>query len=480
MTDARDRVSLRLSELGEGARSILRNAGTYLSGLTTPVVRLGVTGLARSGKTVFITALVRNLLNGGRLPFFRAYAEGRVQRVYLEPQPDDAVPRFAYEDHLSALARDPPAWPESTRRIGQLRITFEFKPHATLLRAAGMRTLHLDIVDYPGEWLLDLGLLGQRYEEWAHEALMPARTRTPEHAAAASAFLGFLAGLNPAAPQPEDTARVGAELFTAYLRAQRAADPNFSTLGTGRFLMPGDFEGSPLLTFFPLAPRPEPWPDGSLGAMMARRYDSYRAHVVKPFFRNHFGRLDRQIVLIDALAALHGGAPAVAGLAHALESCLKAFRSGANTWLSAILARRIDRILFAAAKADHLHQDHHRDLTDIVRSIVAPTSSRAQAAGAKIEVLALAALRSTREARYGGERLPCVSGVLLPGQRLADGSVSAGIGESAVFPGDLQTQDGAAGNFRFRPPRLSQDGSASWPHIRLDTALEFLIGDKLV
>ncbi|MGJ8558534.1 MAG: YcjX family protein, partial [Sulfitobacter geojensis] len=36
--------------------------------LFEPVIRLGVTGLARSGKTVFITSLVANLLDRGRMP----------------------------------------------------------------------------------------------------------------------------------------------------------------------------------------------------------------------------------------------------------------------------------------------------------------------------------------------------------------------------------------------------------------------------
>jgi predicted YcjX-like family ATPase len=71
--------------------------------------------------------LVRNLLAGGRLPFFAPMAEGRITRAYLEPQPDDTLPRFAYEDHLAALAKDPPEWPESTRRISQLRVTVEYE-----------------------------------------------------------------------------------------------------------------------------------------------------------------------------------------------------------------------------------------------------------------------------------------------------------------------------------------------------------------
>ena len=53
-----------------------RSAGDFASGLVTPTLKLGVTGLARSGKTVFITALVHNLMAGARLPFFEAAAQG--------------------------------------------------------------------------------------------------------------------------------------------------------------------------------------------------------------------------------------------------------------------------------------------------------------------------------------------------------------------------------------------------------------------
>lgn len=88
-----------------------RSAGALADGWLSPSIRLGVTGLSRAGKTVFITALVHNLINGGRLPFFAAAAEGRIIRAFLQPQPDDGVPRFAYEDHLASLTARPSAWP---------------------------------------------------------------------------------------------------------------------------------------------------------------------------------------------------------------------------------------------------------------------------------------------------------------------------------------------------------------------------------
>ena len=52
-------------------------------------------------------------------------------------------------------------------------------------------------------------------------------------------------------------------------------------------------------------------PQGSLARMMARRYEAYKSVVVRPFFRDHFARLDRQIVLVDVLTALNAGPAAV-------------------------------------------------------------------------------------------------------------------------------------------------------------------------
>jgi predicted YcjX-like family ATPase len=487
---------VHLSNLADGTLETIRSARDYLAQLATPTVRLGVTGFAQSGKTVFITALARNLTRGGRLPFFDAYAKGRVRRAYLEPQPDDTVPRFDYERHLAALERDPPEWPESTRRLSQLRLTVEFQPTGGLRRAMGLGRLHIDIVDYPGEWLIDLALLEQSYEDWSREAMAQARNRI--RAKAAGPWLAKLASLDPAAPQDEQKALEAAKVFTAYLRAAREAQPAPSTLGPGRFLMPGDLEGSPLLTFVPLA-MPTGWtpPHGSLAALMARRYASYKTYVVKPFFRDHFSRLDRQIVLVDALTAVNAGAAAIGELTHALEASLRACRPGSKSWLAPLLGRRIDRILYAAAKADHVPQSSHDRLEAVLRLMTEKAAARASFAGAEVRVLALAAVRATREveARHGSERLSCIRGVPMPGERVG-AKVFDGRTEVAIFPGDLPTDlrsmlecsEPAAASWsvqfvRFRPPRLTNSPASGefqpWPHIRLDRALEYLIGDRL-
>ncbi|KFJ47293.1 hypothetical protein DK52_460 [Brucella abortus] len=116
----------KLTSFGDEARIALDTLTDRATGLLSPSLRLGVTGLSRAGKTVFISALVHNLVHGGRLPMFEAYKAGRISRALLEPQPDDAVPRFQYEEHLSALI-DERIWPDSTRAISQLRLTIEYE-----------------------------------------------------------------------------------------------------------------------------------------------------------------------------------------------------------------------------------------------------------------------------------------------------------------------------------------------------------------
>ncbi len=476
-----------LTPIAEELRLTARALSEFGAGLWRPTVRLGVTGLSGAGKTVFITALVHHLLHGGRLPVFDALAGGRIARAHLAPQPDDAVPRFDYEAHVRALQER--SWPESTRQVSELRLVVEYQS------ASGReRTLTLDIVDYPGEWLLDLPLLATSYGEWSAATLK--LSRSGPRPALAAAWHAQLATLDADGAEDEQAALTAARLFTEYLRACRAERYAMSLLPPGRFLMPGDLAGSPALTFAPLELSGEVRA-GSLAAMMQRRFEAYKAAVVRPFFREHFARLDRQIVLVDALAAFNAGPDSVADLEQSLAAILACFRTGRPSLASALFRPRIDRILFAATKADHLHHVSHDRLERILARMTARAIERSAFAGAKIDVVALAAVRATREAQVtrGRDKLPAIIGTPLAGERVGPERFD-GDTEVAAFPGDLPDDPEALfGNapafkgltagtaedadyrfLRFRPPPLEAD---ALPHIRLDRALQFLLGDRL-
>lgn len=484
-------MSTSLTTITDEALIALDTLAGRASDFLSPSLRLGVTGLSRAGKTVFITALVHNLVHGGRMPLFEAQKSGRIARAFLEQQPDDAVPRFQYEDHVEALVKSR-TWPDSTRAISELRLTIEFESASAWNRMFSRGRLSLDIVDYPGEWLLDLPLLGKDYRTFSAEAFELANL--PVRHDLSQGWRNLSACVDADDDADEMTARRLSEAFASYLRACKTDGRALSTLPPGRFLMPGDLEGSPALTFAPLPGLGEGRArHGSLRAMMERRYEAYKTHVVKPFFREHVARLDRQIVLIDAMQAINAGPAAVADLERALTEILACFRQGRGGFLTDLLSRRIDRILIAATKADHLHHESHDRLQAIVRRLADRAIARAGVSGTTIDVAAMAAIRATREGtvKQGRETLPVIIGTPIAGETIGE-DVFDGDTETAIFPGDLPEraeslldQSGAKPSIRFirfRPPRLERTAEGltlSLPHIRLDRALQFLIGDRL-
>ncbi|MEZ5716717.1 MAG: YcjX family protein [Paracoccaceae bacterium] len=461
------------------ARRVESVSDSLSEALFEPVIRLGVTGLSRAGKTVFITSLVANLTDRARMSGLAAAREGRIEAAFLRPQPDDTVPRFEYEAHLGALTGPNPHWPDSTRAVSELRLSFRVRPAGLLAGLTGPRTVHLDIVDYPGEWLLDLGLMEKSYADWSAETLQRIAPR-----ACAAGFLARARAAEVEAPHDEVTAQDLARLFADYLQAARAA--GFSDCTPGRFLLPGDLAGSPALTFAPL-PLSGPTRRHSLAREMERRFEAYKSRVAAPFFRDHFARIDRQVVLIDALGAIHAGPQAVEDMRRAMADILTAFRPGRNAFLTRLLmGRRVEKILFAATKADHLHHTQHPRLTAIMQALVRDAADRADFAGATTQAMALAALRATVEETisHDGRSLDCVRGTLLETGK-----------QAAFYPGELPqdpyhllkpAREGAGKwldadyeVMQFAPAALSLKPGEGPPHIRLDRAAEFLLGDRL-
>lgn len=439
-------------------------------------IRLGVTGLSRAGKSVFIAALVHGLMRPSRLTLLDAVAEGRLQAAVLRPQPHVELPRFPYEPAVARLTGADgaePGWPPGTRNIAELRLSLRLTPKRGLGRALGDTILHLDIFDYPGEWLIDLPLMSTSFEAWSRETLALAGTGV--RATLSAGWRDHLTTLAPAAAARETDAIEAAARYTEYLRACRSHAMPLSRLQPGRFLLPGDLAGSPVLTFCPL-PRPEgTLSRGSLWGLMEQRFEAYKARIVEPFFRDHFAKLDRQIVLVDLLSHLAAGPESIADLGRALDDVLSCFKTGGFSWLWPFDSR-IRRVLFAATKADHVPREGHDALVALLEELLQASRGRVAFSGAEIRSAALASIRATQEVditRNGGT-LRCVSGIIAPGGKPV-----------AAYPGPVPKSlaeargDGRLGAQGFLPPASLADSSQGWPHIRLDTALQFLIGGDL-
>ena len=442
-------------------------------------LRLAVTGLRGSGKTVFLTTVAHHLLQGRELPFLKAVHEDRLLGARLLPPREGDPPPFPFEQARAALAAATPSWPSATDRLSTLRLQLRFAAKGALRRRlAEHRSLNLEIIDYPGEWLLDLPLLEQSYVAWSTQTL--AAAEHPPRAALARDWRSFLAGLDPAAPADDQQVARAAALYTRYLvRCQAVA--GLSQVQPGRFTMPGDLEGSPLLQFCPLPPAAEGSPHGrpgSLAALMAGRYERYRDRVVRSFYRDHFSRFDRQIVLVDLLGALNRGRACFDDVAAALGTVLRSFRYGPGSLLARLFRPRVGVLLFAASKADHVAHNQHHNLRLLLEQMVSEAAGNARFEGIKPSFVSLAALRSTDVVRtdHHGQSLSCVRGILKGENR-----------ETVLFPGEIPPElptgdDWSSDRFRFRdfaPRRLVLQGADKTQHIRLDQALEVLLGDRL-
>ncbi|HSP57017.1 MAG TPA: YcjX family protein [Halomonas sp.] len=442
-------------------------------------LRLAVTGLSRSGKTAFLTSLVNQLRHAGleaRLDLLPAAREGRLLGARRVNQHDLGVPRFPYDQAMASLDANPPHWPEPTRGISELRLVIRYRPGKRGLLGSEIRQLSLDLFDYPGEWLLDLPLLGHDYLSWSL-AQQPSRGQ-----ARASLFADWLAAVADLEPAAEaDEARL-AEIAECYAKGLRAArEAGFSDLQPGRFLLPGELAGAPVLQFFPL-PAIETHdtaelarlPSESNYATLNRRFRHYQQRVVKPFYREHFRRFDRQIVLVDLLGALNAGPERFEDLSRALANLMQSFDYGQRSLLSRLFAPRIDRLAIAATKSDHVTPDQHPRLVALLEALLAEPLKDLRFANIPVKALSLAAIRATesREVSVEGNRTPALRGKSLTGEELL------------MYPGDvpdtLPDHDfWARQGFDFPAFRPMPREGGALPHIRMDATLDWLIGDKL-
>ena len=203
------------------------------------------------------------------MPQFMPAAEGRIRRrLSRNRSPTTTVPRFDYEAHLAAMTGPEPRWPESTRAVSELRLSFRVRPGGLLSGLRSPRTVHLDIVDYPGEWLLDLRtarselcrLVARRRWRGSRPGRWPPTFLAAADDADATADRWK-------SRRPRRWRRPSPPICAP------AREAGFSDCTPGRFLLPGDLEGSPALTFAPLPKRrhdPAPQPLARDGAAVRR------------------------------------------------------------------------------------------------------------------------------------------------------------------------------------------------------------------
>ncbi|MFT6919980.1 MAG: putative YcjX-like family ATPase [Cognaticolwellia sp.] len=448
-------------------------------------ITLAVTGLSRSGKTAFITSLVNQLLNEGnnsQLSFFNVVHQGRYIAAKRVPQKHLHISRFEYDGALSALCQSPPKWPKPTNGISELRLAVRYQPKDSLLKyARESATLYIDITDYPGEWLLDLPMLSLTFEQWSKQTteLLKQAPRS-EHA---QGFLDKLAEFDAFASVDEAVLAQLSQEYTDLLLLFRH-QLGLSVIQPGRFILPGELEDAPILQFFPYSGFDDidsndyqNAKDDCYIGMLRARFIEYKERVVQRFYKEHFINFDRQIVLADCLTPLNKGPESFADLQHAMAMIMESFQYGQSSLLSRLFSPKIDRLLFAATKADHVTPEQHGNLVSLLNKLVFQTKQALSFDAIKMKTIAIASVKVTKVGKslYQGQNIPVIKG-----RQLSNGQMIT------LFPGavpaSIPTLDywqKQAFNYIAFSPIEPASSDECLPHLRMDQMLQFLLGDKL-
>lgn len=452
-------------------------------------VRVAVTGLSGAGKTAFVTSIINQLLNApiqGHLTFFEPCRERRIKASKLVMHQELHIPSFDYQECIGAFVAANPTWPNSTRNISQANISCRFAIKDRWLRKVTKgSTLTIEVLDYPGEWLLDLPLLSLSFKEWSQLCQQYLQSeRRQQYVSKVVKRLSELQYNNSVDEAEIDKllSRTANE-YRNVLYDYRKNNKDFSLALPGRFLLPGELEGSPALSFFPVISSDilnldwEQFESKSLLKVLERRYNYYQKHIIRPFFEEYFSKVDRQIVLIDTNTILESDYDSYLDFKQTIERLLVGFSYGRSNWLKRLFSPSIDKLMIATTKADLVPPDQHSSIESFMQKIVAQVKNDIGYEGVDVETMAIAsvAISEPVTTEHNGKQLHCVKGLDSQSR------------ESVIhYPGKvpsttLSREEWSRLAIDFSPfavPRLNPDEPL--PHIRMDKALQFLIGDKFV
>jgi predicted YcjX-like family ATPase len=444
--------------------------------LTSRTLRLGVTGFARAGKTVFLGAVAQALLTAaawksrrgqGPLAGFAPFESRTFRSVCIRDDIDPTFPQFPFRQVRDCLVGHTAQWPEPTEGLSQLILDIHFEPKGML---GSLKRSHLIIylVDYPGEWLIDLPMLEQGYAEWSEQMWKLANSGS--RAALSADFCKEVSDLASKKEVNEDIVTRIAQLWSHYLTI--AAEKGLVLNQPGRMIRPDSLRGSPVLRFFPLPPELDHL---ALRKKLELRFDQYKSEVVKPFYKDHFAKVDRQIVLLDVLRAIELGEEAFSEMEGALERTLRSFNYSKGGVLDWLVGRRTTKVLFAATKADHVIRGDRSNLAILLREMIAKIAINVPGEVIEFDVQALASICATEDYMTTQP----------PQREILFGRPAGGKETGQWDPGGLPLDippDWQSVHFqflRFEPPVVQKALLEGFPAINLGKALDFLIGEDI-
>lgn len=444
---------------------------------------IGITGLSKSGKSTFITSLINQLLlhDNACLSGFSPVLSERLLGVKMLPLEDKGLADFPYETGYKGMTGESPQWPASTRNISGCLLELSLERPVNKLNPFKRErfSLFLEIRDYPGEWLLDLPLREMTFARWS--AQCNAQYAQSPRAELLGELLAELQQIDPLAEVDEPRFNQLNQRFVKFLQDCKYKGKSLSLIQPGRFLIPGDISDPEVLCFIPLlglskysAEELDNANENSYFKRCEGRYLQYVKQLVDPFYKTFFSHIDRQLVLVDVVNALNAGPDYIDDMRQALTNITDSFSYGKQNRLFQLFNPKIDKVVFAATKIDQVLSEDHEAVRQLLGVLVKQAYRNAQHEGIQPICEATAAVRSSKEVLHRGER--GITGTDDTGNPIGyiHPTIPGRIPEGDEWQPFKDWKIPA-----LNPPKgLSYQNSDVIPHIRIDSILNALIGDK--
>ncbi len=461
--------------------------------MKTPKIRLrhqriGVIGLYRSGKTVFLTSLINHLKHHCASRFVIGRKE---QVVFAEELTPSGFEPFPYSAHRNRLVAGED-WPEKTRGVYEYICRY-YRSGWHFTRA------ELSLLDFPGERMADLTMANASFEQWS-DLMLAVFSEHAEYREPAADYLALMAS----GTVTESGLLAGYRRFLAKCFAEYRpiiCPSSFLISADGHWHGEALKQGGHALDecicgldiesqFVPLSlelRRRNP----DLSRRFARHYQNYRRKIVLPLAK-WMRNCDALVALIDLTALLAGGEGMYQGNRELLRNLMDLLRPGQgyfglsmdtlqrifdplggfkrvtrHKWWPDLFPRgNISRIAFVGAKADKVHEADRDRLLNLTRTMTRSVIAKHEVQALRLDIgyFICAAVKSTRS---------------MQDHRL-QAHFQAGQKPQIYTPShvpDEWPQTWPAGRFRFPnfKPWMPPLRDAPPDHIELDRIADFLL-----
>ena len=422
--------------------------------------KIAITGLSRSGKTVFITSLIDQLLHQKKISFVTS--RHKSFKVTLKP-PKTSIKRFDYYS-LSKNIKTNFLWAKGTDDITSTILEFESKATFSLF---GNSKFRLELIDYPGEWILDIALLGTSYEKWSENTITWMKNLDEP---LADKYLNNIKQLDNNSTAEDYEIKLHNQ-YSDMIRYFK--DNHYSNLTPGRFLMPSDLKDDPMLLFAPIHKS-----NSELHKIFKKRYKQYIKDIVTDIQLEHFKGFDKQIVLIDIVEALQNGYKYYEDMKTGLQNMLSLYNHKNKNFISQFFSPSINNVTFVATKADLVASSQHNNYLALLDEMVEEIRRDLDVSHIKTNTQVIASVKCTQTvmAKHDGKTLSCIRGI--------DSKTNNTV---EIYPGEMPSSfpfidEWDTDNYAFEeflPPKKHYKENEPFDHIHMDRVIEAIIGDLL-